>query len=191
MDPVTVLMGVGKLYVAPVGTAFPEVNAAPGGSWTNLGYTVDGVTITKGQSIEEVSSDQETGPVKARRTEETLVVETKLLEATLENLGKLLALTVTDTAPGAGSIGTRKVGLYQGGLVTEYAFLFRGDSPYGASYPAQYEVPRGYFTGDIGIEHTKDGAVVFPCEFHALVDPDAASEDEKFGRLVAQDAAAL
>ena len=45
------------LWVAPVGTAFPDVDTAPDGSWTKVGtsgdlnYTEDGVTVTHSQSV--------------------------------------------------------------------------------------------------------------------------------------------
>lgn len=185
-----ILTGVGRLYVAAVGTAFPAVNATPGASWRDLGETVDGVTVTPDQTINEFSTDQRTGPVKATRSEESLMIETKLAQNTLENLADVLGNTVTDTPPGSGTIGTRKVVLTRGFTVDEFAMLFRGNSPYGA-WNAQYEVPRGYFGGSQAMEHTKDGQTSIPVEFHALEDLTASTDGEKFGRLTAQDAAAL
>lgn len=185
-----ILTGVGRLYIAAVGTAFPAVNATPGASWTNLGETLDGVTVTPDQTVNEFGTDQRTGKVKASRSEESLMIETKLAQSTLENLASVLGNTVTDTPPGVGTIGTRKVGLTRGFAVDEYALLFRGTSPYGA-FNAQYEVPRGYFGGSQAMEFTKEGQVAIPVEFHALEDLSASTDDEKFGRLTAQDAAAL
>ncbi len=190
IDLYQILVGVGRLYVAPLSTAFPAVNVTPGASWTDLGETKGGVTITVDQTVAEFSTDQRTGPIKAIRTEESLLVETKMAQATLENMAQVMGTTVTDTPPGAGTIGTRKVGMTRGVNVAEYAFLFRGDSPYG-DFPAQYEVPRGYFGGAQAFEHSKENSTDIPCEFHALCDLTAANEFEQFGRLVAQDAAAL
>ena len=188
--PYEILTGVGELYLAPVGKTMPEVDAAPGASWISLGDTQDGVTVTADQDIEEIRVDQETGPVKATRTEESLVLETKLAAMTLENLAYVLGNTVTDTPAASGVIGTREVGMYRGQSVSTYAFLFRGTSAYG-DYPAQYQVPMGYFGGAMEAEYTKDGNAAIPCEFHALVDPNAATAAERFGVLVMQDAAAL
>jgi len=185
-----ILTGVGRLYIAAVGTAFPAVNEAPGASWRDVGETVDGVTVTLDQTINEFTTDQRTGPVKATRSEESLTIETKLAQGTLENLADALGNTVTDTPPGAGTIGTRKLALTRGFAVAEYALLFRGSSPYG-DWNAQYEVPRGYFGGSQAMEHTKDGQTAIPVEFHALEDLTASTEYEKFGRLIEQDAAAL
>ena len=186
-----ILTGVGYLYIAPVGESFPDVNTTPAGNWSCLGETEGGVKVTPSQSIEKLRVDQETGPVKAVRHEEDLKIETSLAVFTLETIADVLGNTVTDIAPGSGTIGTRKVGLHSGGTVDEYSLLFRGKSPYG-DYPAQYEVPRGIFDMDeISMEYKKDDKTLIPIAFSALVDLDASSEDERFGRLVGQDAAAL
>lgn len=159
--PYEILTGVGEIYLAPTGTAFPALDATPAGEWTHLGQTQDGVTVTLDQSIEEIRTDQETGPRKATRTEESLVLETKLVAHTLENLAFVLGNEVTDNPPGVGTIGTRAVGLYRGQVVKTYAILFRGTSAYG-DFPAQYEVPVGYFGGTLESEYTKDGNAAVP-----------------------------
>ncbi|MBI5035565.1 MAG: hypothetical protein HZB51_34165 [Chloroflexi bacterium] len=194
MDPTTLLIGTGKVYVAAVGTAFPALTATPGASWTDLGVMQDGLELTPEREIKEIEVDSESGPVEAVITKEQLVLKTKLAEGTLENLAKVLGQTVTDTAPGAGTIGTREIPMYKGvGRVSRYAFLFRGEtlSPYGTTYPAQYELPVGYFAGATGMAFKKGDNAQIPVEFHALVDPNAATATAKFGRLIAQDAAAF
>lgn len=189
MEPYEILTGVGDLYVADVGTAFPDVDDTPGASWRLMGPTQDGVTVTLDQKIEEHRVDQETGPVKASRSEESLTVETQLAESTLENLADVLGATVEDTPAGTGVAGTREIPMYRGGAVATKALLFKGQSAYG-DFPAQFEVPYGYFGGATELKDTKDGNRSIGVEFHALVDPNAATDDEKFGRLVMQDAAA-
>ncbi len=185
-----VLTGVGKLYVAPAGTAKPDLTSEPGSAWIYLGETLDGVTVTKSQDISEVETDQRTGPVKATRTKEGVTIATKLLEATLENLAVAIGgAQVNNNPPGTGTIGTRTMGLYLGGEVAEFAILFRGESPYGP-YPGQYHVPRGYFGGEVGQEFKKDGSVLIPVEFHALEDLDAADATMRFGVVEYQDAEA-
>lgn len=185
------LTGVGQIYVAPTGEAMPDVDTTPAGNWELLGETIDGVTVTYSENVEEIMVDQETGPVKAIRTEETMVVATALAKGTLENLAHVLGATVATTAPGAGTVGTKEIPNYRGGAVAQLAFLFRGSSPYGATYPAQFEIPIGYFGGEVGMEFIKDGVAAIPCEFHALVDPSAASDDDKFGKYIAQNADAV
>ncbi len=186
-----ILTGVGTLYVAPADEAMPDVDATPAGNWSEMGETEGGVTVTPSQNINKLYTDQRTGPVKAVRDEEGLLIETNLVQATLENLAQVMGgQTVTDTPPGASTIGTREMGMTRGGDVSEYALLFRGESqsPYGSSYPAQVYIPRGYFDGENGMEFTKDGDVLIPVAFEALEDLGASSEAERFGKFVAQDA---
>jgi len=188
--PYEVLTWVGDFYIAVVGTAFPAVNATPSASWRHLGYTQDGVTVKHGQKIEKINVDQETGAVKATRTEESLSHETSLLETTLENLADYLGGTVTDTPAGVGTIGTRSIGLYAGPMVKNFAVLFRGVSAYG-NFAAQYQIPVCFFDGDAELKYEKGKAVATKITLEALVDPNAVSDSEKFGKLVMQDAAAL
>lgn len=190
MDQYAVLTGVGTIYVAPVGTAFPALTATPSGSWRSLGETQDGLEIEHDDKIEKIRTDQRTGAVKAVRTEESLSVKTKLAETTLENLADVLGVDVTDTAPGAGTIGTREIPFYRGAAVAEYAVLVRGYSPY-LDGPAQYEVPRGFFGKIDAIKYEKGKNAPIPFTFESLEDLNASSAEDRFGRLVAKDAAAL
>lgn len=185
--PYEILVGVGTLYIAAAKTAAPAVNVTPSSAWTDLGETDGGVTVTKRQNIELFSSDQRTGNVKAVRTEEGVMIEASLQEITLENLAYAIGGTVTDTAPGASSIGIRTLKMHKGFDVSQYAFLFRGSSPYGA-YNGQYYVPVGVFIDDVGLEFTKDGKTLIPVKFEALENPDAATEDDRFGVITYQDA---
>lgn len=186
-----ILSGVGKLYVADVGATFPEVDEEPNETdWLYLGETLDGVKATLDQKVVEFGTDQRTGKIKASRTEETLMLESKLAQFTAENIATAFGTTVTDTAASAGHPGTREVGLSRGFSVAEYAFLFRGNSPYGATFAAQYEVPRGYFGGSQAIEYTKDKQQVIPFEFHALSDLNATDAANEYGRWIGQDAIA-
>ena len=189
-EPYEILVGVGTLYIAPAGTAKPALTATPSGSWRDLGLTKEGVKVNKTSKIEGFSPDQHTGKIKAVRTEEGLTIETQLMENTLENLADVIGGSVTDTAPGSGTIGTRTLKMYQGADVEEFALLFRGSSPYGA-YPGQFYVPRGYFDDDVEMEFTKDAEAVVPVKFEALEDLDAATAADRFGIVEYQDAAAL
>ncbi len=189
-EPYEILTGVGRLYIATPGTSFPKVNETPPAAWRDLGVTQDGIAVKLDEKINEVYVDQETAPLKATRSEETLVIEATLAETTLENLADVLGQSVTDTAPTAGSIGTRKVRLYRGATVKTFAFLFRGTSAYG-EYDAQYEVPYGYISGSVELKQAKDDNQKIKIEIHALLDPNASTDEDKFGHLVMQDAAAL
>ena len=189
MDKYSILTGVGRLYVAPANTAAPTFPADPASPWRDLGDTQDGLELDPSQKIELTRTDQRTGAVKAARSEETLKFKTKLVEHTLENLGDAMGKTVTDTAAGVGTIGTRKMNLYRGAVVEENAFILVGYSPY-LEGPAAYYVPRGYFDLD-SIKFDKAKNATIQITFEALEDLSAATADERFGYLIAKDAVAL
>ena len=190
MDSYSILTGVGLIYIAPVGSTFPELSDAPDTPWRSLGETQDGVEVEHDEKIERIRTDQRTGVVKATRTEESLVVKTKLVEATLENLADALGVSVTDTPADVGTIGTREIPLYRGATVSEYAVLIRGYSPY-LDGAAQYEIPRGFFGKVETIKYEKGKNASIPFSFESLEDLAAVSPQDRFGRLIAKDAEEL
>lgn len=189
MNAFSILTGVGRLYIAEAGTAPPDLGEAPDAEdWRDLGDTQDGVELDPSQKLELTRTDQRTGVVKAVRSEEELKCKTKLVENTLENLADFMGMSVTDTPPDVGEIGTRKMFTYRGANVAEYAFLFLGYSPY-MDGPAYWYVPRGYFDLE-SIKYDKAKNAPIPISFNALEDLDASNANERHGYLIAQDAEA-
>lgn len=187
------------LWAAPVGTAFPLIGAAPAVDWIRVGtsgdrnYAEEGVTVAHSQAFSQARPVGATGPVKAWRTEEDLVVSLTLWDLTLEQYATTLnSNAVATTAAGVGVAGFKAMQLYQGGEVTLMALLVRGDvSAYEAGFKSQYEIPVCYQSGSPEPVFTKGEPAGLALEFTALEDPDAASADLRFGRLVMQHAAAL
>jgi hypothetical protein len=195
MEERQILTGVGYLYLADVGTSFPEVNAEPGASWTSLGETQDGVTVTLTETLEQIRVDQKTGAVKVVRTEESVQIETNLALVTMANMEQMLGNSITETEPDTGVIGEEEIQLHRGFTVAEYALLFRGtfspeDDDDGGPYPAQFQVPRAHLSGDLALAFQKGSNVQIPFTAEALEDLDAATAADAFGKLVVQTAAA-
>lgn len=198
MQPYEIVAGPFTLWLAPTGTAFPLLGVAPAEDWVKVGtggdrnYSEEGVTLTHNQSIAQARPGGTTGPVKAWRESEDLLVEMTLWDITLEQYRIAInGAAVTTTAPGSGTIGTKKMGLSRGREVTAYALLVRGVSPYGDTWPLQYEVPRCYESGNPAPQYRKGTPAGLALQFAALEDLAAANESERFGRLLAQHAAAL
>jgi len=100
-------------------------------------------------------------------------------------------VSVSDIAAGAGTPGHRDITLRQGPNVAEFRMLIKGPSSYGDSWYAQYQIPRVIQFGNPSPVFNKGDAVGLACEFLALEDPEAATEAERFGKLVIQDADAV
>ncbi len=184
------------LWLAPVGTAFPLVNAAPAVAWKLVGtggdknYTEEGVQVMHDQTLNEVFTAGSTGPRKVFRPRETFKLGVTVMDMTLEQYGNVLG-TVTTVAPGVGTPGTKKVGLTRGTTVATFALLARGPSPFADGMNAQFEVPIVYQSGNPRPTFSKGNPAGLAIEFSALEDPAAALDTERFGRLIAQHAAAL
>ena len=198
MQPYEIIAGPLTLWLAPVGTAFPTVTAAPAGGWTKVGtdgdrnYSDDGVTVQHSQKTETATPAGATGPVKAWRTEEGLIITVTLWDMSLEQYALALSgAAPTTTAAGVGTPGVKKIGLSRGQTVANYALLARGASAYGDNYAAQYEVPVCFQSGSPKVVRKKGTPAGIELEFTALEHGAAASEAERFGRLLMQHAAAL
>lgn len=198
-EPFEILAAPFTLYVAPVGTAFPAINAAPAEAWIKVGTsgdrseTEEGVTVSHSQALNPVRAAGSTGPRKAFRTEEDLVIALTLMDITLEQYKLAMnGNAITTVAAGVGTAGFKHMKLYRGTEVATMALLVRGDaSPYGDAYKSQYEVPACFQSGDAEVVYTKGDPAGLALEFTALEDPDAATPDARFGRLVMQHAAPL
>jgi hypothetical protein len=186
------------VYLAPTGTAFPDIDETPAVAWVKLGssgdlnYTEDGVTLTHNQSIEKFRALGSTGPRKAFRTDEELHISLVVADLTLENYAKALEHnTVTTTAAGAGVPGSKKLGLSRGLGVERLALLVRSpNGPYGDGFAMQYEVPIAVQVAEPEVVFVKGEPAGLAFEFEALEDPAASVDEERFGRVVAQTAAA-
>lgn len=190
--PFEIIAAPFTLWLAPVGTAFPVIDAAPAGSWVKVGtngdlnYDEEGVTVEHGQKIDLHRGLGSTGPLKAFRPEEMLVISMKLIDLSLEQYA--LALNhnaVTTDAAGVGDAGDKTIPLLRGLTVTRKALLVRGPSPYGDNFFMQYSVPIVVITSSPKPVFAKNKAAGLELEFTALQDVTNG-----FGLLEAQTAAA-
>lgn len=197
--PFEIIAAPFTVFRSPVGTAFPDLNDTPPAPWSKVGtsgdrnYSEDGVTVVHEQTVEMFRALGSTGPVKASRTEESLIVRFTLWDMLLEQYR--LALnenTVTTTAAGSGTAGIKDVDLYMNLDVSMLALLVRGEvSPEGNNFKSQYQIPFVFQSGSPEPVFQKGAPMGLELEFMAVEDPDAASAAVRFGKLVVQNAAAL
>jgi hypothetical protein len=198
--PYEVIAAPFVVYYAPVGEAFPLIDAVPAGNWTKIGtsgelnYTDDGVVVSHSQEIEEWYAGGDTGIRKVFRTKESQKVKFTLADMTLEQYRLSLNMnTITTVAAGSGTAGYKKIGLSRGVDVAQRAILIRGDvSPYGDGLKMQYELPIAFQTGTPEVVHGKKGTPAsLSLEWTSIVDANASTSAERYGRLVVQHQAAL
>lgn len=185
-SPFQILAGPARVYLAPTGTAFPAVNAAPGGSWTDMGMTEGGVTVRHTQNVEVITTDQYTAGVKGIRTEEGLEVEFSLAEMTLERYRYAMNMVTVTSA--AGPPATKSIQLYRGVDVARHSLLVRGPGSAYGDFGMQYEVPVVIQTEEPEVAFVKDDKSVLNCVFTSLIDLAAATDADRFGYLRMQTA---
>lgn len=196
-EPFHIIVAPYQIWRAPVGESFPAIDEVPAGNWDLVGtdgnrdYDEAGITVTHGQNVEQFRFLGSTGPRKASRTEESLMLEFTVYDLSLEHYGAALNMKEpTIVAAGGGNPGTKTLALYQGFEVEVFSLLCRGAGPYGDGWDAQYEIPYAFRDGDLAPVYSKGEPAGLAWQVVVLEDPDAATEAERFGRLIAQHAAA-
>lgn len=182
------------VYLAPAGTAKPDIDAAidaSGSDWVLLGrrgadeYDAGGITVTHGQTVNVYRGLRGTAGVKAFRTEEELTFGFTLNDLTLESYGKVLNDAMVDDAG-----NSRAISIYQGAQVATFALVARSpDGPYGDGLPVQYWIPNCFQSGSPAVVHQKGIPAGLALVFTAMLNLEADSDDERFGVLEAQDVA--
>lgn len=183
------------IYIAAANATFPDIDATPNpATWTKLGtngslnYTPDGVKAGHPQSFNIFRSLGSAAPRKVFRTEEDGKYGVTVADMTLEQFEEVLGNAVTAVTSVAGTADLKKIGLSRGLNIATVALLIRiaGGSPYMANGNLQYEIPYAQYTGSPEVAWRRDNPALLEMEWMALVDPNAASDDEQLGRLVAQ-----
>ena len=139
-----IVLGSGKLWYAPTGTAIPdETSVAYGAAWTNwtaLGDTLTPAVLTFAEERRAVKTQQSLGIVKELRTDIAITVKTTLADMTGVNLAMVLNGTNTATAAGASQKAFSQVKVGKDVQVDTYKFGFetlRVDST-GVKQPVRY-----------------------------------------------------
>lgn len=188
--PFEIIAAPARVWVAPVGTAFPVIDAEPGDGWTLLGkagdknISEDGVTISHPQSVEVLRALGSTGPRKIVRTEEDLMVSFTLLDLTLEMYRRMLNDNpITQIAAGAGVAGSKKLAIMRGRTVSRFALLAEGPSPYGENWNLRFKVPIIVNIGEPEVVFQKGEPAGLLFDLQAI-----EHETDGFGEIEAQDA---
>lgn len=191
--PYEVMCSPFALYYAAADTAPPLIAADPDGSdWeligTNRDLNVDrepGLVIGVPQSVNSWRSHGDLGSRKRFQTESDLMIRLRIVDMTLEQLTHVVNLNAV-TIPVA---GTKRLGMSRSFTIATRALLIKFDmSPYMENGKSQLYIYRAQQIGSTEIVNKVGQPMGFDLEYSALVKPDAASEDIRFGYFEAQTA---
>ena len=129
----SVIAGVGKVYIAPIGEPWPAITGDAlvwAGNWVHLTTETDGgYEVTYKETNTEHRIDQQSMPVMY--TPDTAEGSLKIEMASMDH-AKLLYLisnaTLTPTAAGVGTVGVSKLGI-GGSAIKQYQVGIEGLSP--------------------------------------------------------------
>lgn len=191
--PFEIIAAPYDVYVAPVGTAFPDISQAPAVAWLLLGssgsknYDEDGVVVTHQQNIETFTPVGLTAPRKAFRTTEGLQIEFKVVDVSATQYARILNnAAVTNTSAGTGLGGNLNFPLLQGLSVSIFSLLMRStESAGGNNFNSQYDVPIAYQNEELEVTYKKGEPASLNCQWLVLWDPT-----QGFGRHRSQTVAA-
>lgn len=156
--PYEMVIGPAEVYFAPVGTAFPTVNATPGAPWVRIGtsgadnYSEDGVVVRRSLASSDIRALGSTAIRKAAITETGFEVEFSVMDMSPKEM--LLAFggdetAITVTAQGSGVAGNQAFDVPTAPVPIHRAILVRfGQSPFGNGLNSQFEVFSAYQAGE-------------------------------------------
>lgn len=165
-------------------------------SWAKVGVSGElsydnggGVVVEHPQSINFWRALGDAGSRKAFRSDEDCLIKVKVVDLRLETYALALNGNAVTTVPGGvGTVGYKKIGLSRNLSVNTKALLIRLlISPYGSDWIGQYYFPRVALFGSPSVQFMKSEPAGLELQFQALVNPNAASADERFGVLEFQD----
>ena len=165
------ILGPGTLYTGLFGAVEPldaNVNVAPPtSSWTDVGGTLNGLTLSVDQTFTELMVDQLVDSIGRRLTKREFTVSTQLAEPTLANLS--LALNgSTQTSGAITSAGTYQTvePLFATSATqpTYIALLIDGYAP--ASFRRRVIVRRSLSTANVTTDMDKSKQTVFTVTFN-------------------------
>lgn len=161
------IQGTGTLYIATFGATEPAVSgvatAPVSGTWTDLGFTKEGLNLSIAQEYAELEVDQLVDTPGRRLTKREYTLSTSLAEGTLTNLSRALNSTAPTTAVGYEHWSPDA---YLPGVEPTYkALIFDGFAPNGKI--RRVVIRKALQVGDVEANYSKDGQLVYAVEFKA------------------------
>ena len=171
-----VIAGPVTLWKAPVGEDPPAdtvvAGADWGGNWEKVGYTEAPLSSNYDFTELELKVEQELAIMKRRKTGESLIMETVLLELTAKKLAIVTSGTANSTAAAAAQVGKDELivgGEYQ---IDEAAWGFEGiyTDASGNDFPVRSFVWKATAKLNATQEYSSTAWVGIPIQIKALVD---------------------
>lgn len=177
-----ILIGYARLWLAPVGEAFPDETTidygdAWGGNWAYVGDTLEPLVVALERNIVSVEIQQATTPVKESIVSMVPSLQTTVAVHSMTLLNQILGGTLTTTAAGASQKGWQR--LQYGGEADIDYFAVGFEALYKTSLNVQEPVRYLYWKGSLtlngNINFDKGAPTGIPINITILTDTSQAS----------------
>lgn len=148
----------------PADTSFASVPDS--GSWTDLGGTDGGITLSVNQEYAELEVDQLVDTPERRMTKREFTIATSLAEGTLANLALALNALVTESTGGSAETAYTSLTAATGSSATQptyAALLVDGYAP--ESNRRRFIGRKMLQTGNVSLGYSKGDKTVIPVSF--------------------------
>lgn len=170
-----------QIYRAPVGETLPSSSTidyleAWGGNWTNMGYTLESLSMSRDVTEYELEIEQSTVPVKRIITKETVMLETVLAEQTAANIALTMNGTSSSTAQASGVRPSEQVVAGGDPELNYYAVGFEGfyQDTSNNVWPVRVFLYKCTISLNGALEFSKSKAAGIPVQFKAVADTTQA-----------------
>ena len=193
-----ILIGPGRLYVAPIGESNPDettvaFGAAWGGNWVDLGDFVEGsgITLSIGEDVFKAYTELSTALKNAVRTRREVMVKATLAEHSVTNMAYVLDGTAATTAAGGSQKGYSDIPFGSNADIDFYKFGIEATRKDASdnNQPVRWFLHKGFFQLAGDIPYTKGGISGVPVEINIMSD-GTQSTNEELGTLQIVTAAA-
>ena len=168
------LAGGGTLYLAPTGTALPELNdldsgiASPASPWSATGFRMAPLDIEYDPKIDEIFVEEHLAAIKGVLTQEAATLSTALAERDKTAMSQAISAITSSTVSAATDQTGQSKWSVGDGTLNEVSLLFVGKSP--AGYSRVIYVPVALANGKVKDSYGKKQTGV-PVAWMALADP--------------------
>lgn len=168
-----VVVGSGIMYVAPIGTALPDVDGSVypivwGAGWEQVGYTDDGVEITYSPTYKDIEVDEELSPVQVILVKESATIMAKLAEATILNMNRAISASLYSSSSAAANDIIRLD--FGSGVSEEVMVGFEGPAPGSTGLTRVFIAYRAKSVASVGQKYSRQDKVILPLELRILAD---------------------
>jgi hypothetical protein len=179
-----VIAGVGKLYIAPIGTAWPGITGDSltwGAGWVNLTEETDGgYALSYKESITPHSIDQQLMPVLYTPESAEGSVVVSLASMDHAKLAFMISnANVSAVAAGSGTVGTSKVGI-GGSSIKEFQLGIEGlsaENPAGGTWWEVIKIWRALPSSEIKKSYKKGEKQMIEGKWDILADLTQAATE--------------